>query len=86
MTETNLNEYIDRVWQKLETMIPGDVIDIKETARNNPELFVECCKYYMREHEWQDGLSFSKGFRELRKYDLVFNKHRAQGAVIRAEK
>jgi hypothetical protein len=71
----DLQEYVERVNKLLGGMKPGDQFEIlKLTRENNRELFLECCMNYMRNHEWQDGLSFSKGFVEIRKYDLAFIK------------
>jgi hypothetical protein len=73
--EKDLQDYVERVNKLLEGMKPGDQFEIlKLTKEINRELFLECCKHYMRNHEWQDGLSFTKGFVEIRKYDLAFIK------------
>lgn len=74
MPDAELGTYIDKVWQLLESMVPGNVIIISEVARKYPELFIECAKWYMREHNdtYQEGLSFADGYEQLRKYDLAF--------------
>jgi hypothetical protein len=75
MKETDLQEYFAKVQNLLSGMKPGDRVEISKMAKEkNRELFIECCKYYMRQHEWQDGLSFGKGFQTLTKYDLTFIK------------
>jgi hypothetical protein len=71
--EKELEEYITRVNNLLLGMQPGNKIEIdKVTKEKNRDLFIECVKFYMREHAWQDGLSFVGGFSALRKYDLSF--------------
>lgn len=71
--EKDLKEYVERVNRLLEGMNPGDKLEIaKLTRESNRELFLECCKYYLRSHEWQDGLSFTKGFAAIQKYDMAF--------------
>lgn len=73
MPDDQLNTYIDKVWECLERMKPGNAIIIKEHAKMFPQLFIECAKNYMREHEYQDGLSFADGYDILRKHDLIWN-------------
>jgi hypothetical protein len=67
-------------------MKPGDVVVIKDTVKMFPDLFIECCKNYMREHSstYQEGLSFANGYAELRKYDLVW-KNKAQSSGRRVQ-
>lgn len=83
--DKELEDYVERVHKLLRGMKPGDSFVIaKLTRENNRDLFIECCKWYMRLHneDYQDGLSFGKGFGVLTKYDLAFIKgagHRAQG-------
>jgi hypothetical protein len=75
---SELEEYVARVWKLLGAMKPGDVLIIEKLCKpDTKDLFLESIKFYMRSHEWQDGLSFSQGFKELRKYELVFNRRRA---------
>jgi hypothetical protein len=72
-TSMVIDEYTDKVYKLLLEMKPGDSLQVlKITKPETRELFVEKVKQFMREHEWQYGLSFSKGFTELRKYDLDF--------------
>jgi hypothetical protein len=81
-----LDEYIDRVWKLMAAMKPGDVINIAGASKaETRELFLECIKYYMRSHEWQDGLSFSKGFINVQKYDIAFIKGRKSPSPAAAE-
>ena len=71
--EKALQEYVVKVNKMLEGMKSGDIITIVNVTKpQTRDLFIETVKFYMREHEWQDGLSFAKGFTELRKYDLEF--------------
>ena len=73
LTQEELQAYISKVNITLEAMQPGDRMVISDIARpGNRELFIEVVKHYMRSHSWQDGLSFSAGFLELRKYDMNF--------------
>ena len=77
MELTELDRYIDKVWKLLEAMKPGDIFVIEKLCKpDTRELFVECIKYYMRSHPWQDGLSFTRGFINLQKYDISFSKGR----------
>jgi hypothetical protein len=77
MKESELEAYVKKVHALMEAMKPGDVLVIERlTKPDTRELFVECIKFYMREHEWQDGLSFSKGFLSVQKYDITFSKGR----------
>lgn len=79
LESNDLEEYVTRVWKLLEVMKPGDVLVIEKLCKpETRDLFLESIKFYMREHEWQDGLSFSKGFVEIRKYDLVFMRSRKE--------
>jgi hypothetical protein len=72
-----LEEYVTRVNDLLKAMKPGDVINIAKASKEDTrELFLECIKYYMRSHEWQDGLSFTRGFVSVQKYDISFTKER----------
>jgi hypothetical protein len=76
MKDKELEDYIIKVNTLLETMKPGDRLDIiRITKSDTRDLFIETVKLFMREHEWQYGLSFAGGFNELRKYDLDFIKH-----------
>lgn len=71
--EKELEDYVSRVNNLLKGMQPGNKIEIgKVTREKNLDLFIECVKFYMREHAWQDGLSFTVGFTALRKTDLSF--------------
>jgi hypothetical protein len=73
MKDNELEDYIRKVNTLLETMKPGDRLDIiRITKSDTRDLFIEIVKLFMRQHEWQYGLSFGKGFTELRKYDLEF--------------
>ncbi|HNX37498.1 MAG TPA: hypothetical protein PL124_05450 [Candidatus Cloacimonadota bacterium] len=73
--EKDLQDYFVRVQNLLAGMKPGDQLIIGNIAKaSNFELFLECCKFYMRQYEWQDGLSFGRGFKTLTKYDLAFIK------------
>lgn len=73
MKDNELEDYIKKVNTLLETMKPGDRLDIiRITKPDTRDLFIEAIKLFMREHEWQYGLSFARGFNELRKYDLDF--------------
>lgn len=75
MELSELEKYHSRVWNLLKEMKPGDDLDIgKVTKPETRELFVECCKHYMREHEWQDGLTFRKGFVSLYKVAIHYSK------------
>ena len=77
LEQKELEEYVTRVWKLLEVMKPGDVLVIEKLCKPDTRvLFTESVKYYMREHEWQDGLSFSKGFVAVQKYDLAFIKRK----------
>ena len=77
MELSNLEAYVDKVWKLMESMKPGDVINIANVSKEETrELFTECVKFYMREHVWQDGLSFSKGFVSVQKYDITYSKGR----------
>ena len=73
-TDEELCAYIDIVWNRCKNMVAGEVIVIKEMGTDYPELFIECAKYYMRNHEWQDGLFFTRGFNALQKLDISFTK------------
>lgn len=77
LEEPDLQNYVQKVMKMLKGMKPGDQLVIsKITKANTRELFLECCKWYMRMHneDYQDGLSFGKGFETLTKYDLSFIK------------
>lgn len=78
MTDEQLSEYIDKVWKVCENMKPGEVINIESFAKNYPELFTACVKDYMNNHEWQDGMSFTKGFEAVQKYDISYTKGRKE--------
>lgn len=78
MTDEQLSGYIDNVWKLCENMRPGEVIVIKSIAKNHPQLFTECVKNYMDEHDWQDGLTFTKGFEAVQKYDISYTKGRKE--------
>jgi hypothetical protein len=66
-------DYDLKVYMLLERMKAGDILQIEKITRaETREKFIEAVKKYMREHEWQAGLSFAKSFTELRKYDLTF--------------
>lgn len=70
-----LEEYTEKVYTLLLEMKPGDSLQVlKITKSETRDLFLDTVKQFMREHEWQYGLSFAKGFSELRKYDLEFIK------------
>jgi hypothetical protein len=76
MNESELEDYIKKVNVLLKTMKTDDRLDIiRITKPETRDLFIEIVKLFMREHEWQQGLSFSKRFTELRKYDLDFIKN-----------
>jgi hypothetical protein len=63
-------------------MKPNDRLDIiKITKPETRELFIEVVKDYMRQQEWQAGLSFAHDFTELRKYDLDFIKKSSKKIV-----
>jgi hypothetical protein len=71
-----LDEYIQKVNRLLEGMKPGDVLIIEKITKSETrEQFIAAVKKYMDKHEWQDGLSFSSAFTELKKYDLDFIKN-----------
>jgi hypothetical protein len=75
LKDMELKEYTDKVYNLLIEMKPGDTLQVlKITKPETRELFIDTVKQFMREHEWQDGLSFARGFSELRKYDLEFIK------------
>ena len=79
LESSELDKYVARVWKLLEGMKPGDVLVIEKLCKpDTKDLFLESIKFYMRSHEWQDGLSFSQGFKELRKYELVFRKDKGK--------
>jgi len=75
MNQKSVDDYLDKVWKLLKAMKPGDCLIIDNLCKpETRELFIECCKFYMREHNstYQDGLTFSKGFVAIQKYDLSF--------------
>ena len=73
--ETELQDYVERVFNFLKGMKPGYDIHIsKLTREKNRELFLEVCKLYMRQHDYQDGLTFTKGFVRIYKSDITFIK------------
>lgn len=75
MELTELEKYIKRVWNLLQGMKPGDVLAIEKLCKpETRELFIETAKWYMRLHNstYQDGLSFTKGFMAVQKYDVSF--------------
>lgn len=79
LESSELEKYVTKVWKLLEGMKPGDVLVIEKLCKpDTKDLFLESIKFYMRSHEWQDGLSFSQGFKELRKYELVFRKDKGK--------
>lgn len=79
-----LEKYLNKVWALLDAMKPGDLINIaKNTRPETRELFMECIKLYMREHEWQNGLSFTRGFVDLQKYDISFIKGNREPLIER---
>lgn len=87
--EEPLQNYVEKVMKMLKGMKPGDQLVVsKITKANTRELFLECCKWYMRMHneDYQDGLSFGRGFETLTKYDLEFIKGREQGAESRGQR
>ena len=65
--------YQQKVYKLLEGMKTGDKLQIEKiTKADTRDHFIDVVKQYMREHEWQDGLSFGKAFTELKKQDLSF--------------
>jgi hypothetical protein len=72
ISDEELSDYLDRVWLLLKELRSGQLLVVKDVATRYPDLFTECCKNYMREHEYQDGLSFTRGFTAVQKYDLAF--------------
>lgn len=72
LSAEELNDYIDRVWYLLEKMNPGQTIIINEIATKHPDLFRECVKDYMDNHEYQDGLTFTRNFVSVQKVDIDF--------------
>jgi hypothetical protein len=80
MKESELEGYLRKVLTLVAAMKPGDILVIEKlTKPETRELFIECVKFYMREHEWQDGLSFTKGFVSVQKYDITYTKRRRGG-------
>ncbi len=75
--EKDLQDYVARVLKLLKGMKPGDQLVIRKLTREkNRDLFLEVCKWHMRQHneDYQDGLSFGRGYETLTKYDLDFIK------------
>lgn len=73
--EIDLQNYVARVFNFLENMKPGNNIRISTLTREkNRDLFLAVCKFYMDEHEYQDGLTFSKGYERIYKDDITFIK------------
>lgn len=73
LTETELQEYVTKVFDFLKNMKPGANIPISRLAKENTkELFIEVCMFYMRQHDYQDGLTFSKNFGRIYKDDITF--------------
>ena len=75
MNEKSVDDYLEKVWKLLIAMKPGDCLTIDNLCKpGTRELFIECCKFYMREHNdtYQDGLTFTRGFQAIQKYDLSF--------------
>jgi len=74
--ESQLREYVNKVFDFLKNMKPGANISISRLAKeDNRDLFLETCKFYMRQHDYQDGLSFTKDFERIKKYDITFLLH-----------
>lgn len=70
--EKQLEDYVNRVHKLLSEMKPGDKLVIaKVTRESNRELFIECCKWYMRLHkeEYCNGIEFNSDFTVVKKYD-----------------
>lgn len=73
--ESQLQNYVAKVFNFLKDLKPGANLPInKLTKEDTRDLFLETCKFYMRQHDYQDGLSFSKGFERIYKYDITFIK------------
>ncbi len=73
----SLEAYVNKVWATLGAMKPGDVIVVASmTKARSRDLFIECAKWYMREHRntYMDGLSFTKGFVAIQKFDVSLLK------------
>lgn len=71
--ESKLREYVNKVFDFLQKMKPGDDIRVNKLAKEDTrDLFLEVCKFYMRQHDYQDGLSFSKNYERIYKYDITF--------------
>ncbi len=71
----NLDNYKNKVWELLGAMKPGDVITVSSVSKaRNRELFIEVAKWYMREHRdtYMDGLTFTRNFVSIQKYDVAF--------------
>ncbi len=86
MKESELEAYVKKVHALMEAMKPGDVLVIEKITKSDTrELFVETVKYYMDMHreDYQDGLSFSKGFVSVQKYDITFSKGRKTPSPLR---
>jgi exosome complex RNA-binding protein Csl4 len=81
----NLEAYVKKVKNTLEAMKPGDVIVIANvTKQRSRDLFIEVAKWYMREHRdtYMDGLSFTKGFVSIQKFDVTPLKKRFKKAIL----
>ncbi len=73
----DLEGYVKKVWATLEAMKPGDIVVIEQvTKARSRDLFIECAKWYMREHRstYMDGLSFTRGFVSIQKWDCSRTK------------
>ena len=88
MDEKTLEKYLQKVWDLMKAMKPGDDYVIEKLCSPaTRELFTECIKYYMRSHDWQDGLTFSRGFASVYKVDITFTsgknaKHQPERSVF----
>lgn len=78
----NLDSYVDRVWKLLMSLKPGDVVVVEKlTKPETRDLFIEVAKWYMREHRntYMDGLTFTRGFVAIQKYDVAWLMQKKTG-------
>ena len=70
-TESELQDYVQRVHKLLEDMLPGQQLPVaKLTRESNRDLFIECVKFYIREMPLQGGIMFNADFTIIKKYDV----------------